>query len=190
MAKRAALYLAKYETSHDVLHAAEKVREAGYAKWDVHTPFPVHGMDAAMGLSDSKVGWIVFFSGLTGISGALLMIWWMNGVDYPLVVGGKPPAALPADVPIMFELMVLLSAFGAVFGMLHLNKLPRHHHPIFETESFRTASDDKFFISIEAEDPKFDLAETKTMLESTHAAEVELVEETLDEEEPEEEAHS
>lgn len=182
--------MAKYETPHDVLHAAQEVRKAGYAKWDVHTPFPVHGMDEAMGLSDSKVGWIVFFSGLTGISGALLMMWWMNGVDYPLVVGGKPPSSLPADVPIMFELMVLLSAFGALFGMLHLNRLPRHNHPIFETETFRSASDDKFFISIESEDPKFDLAETKAMLESTHAALVELVEETLqDDEADEEEEH-
>ena len=188
MAKRAALYLAKYETPHDVLHAAEQVRKAGYANWDVHTPFPVHGMDEAMGLSDSKVGWIVFFSGLTGISGALLMMWWMNGVDYPLVVGGKPPSSLPADVPIMFELMVLLSAFGALFGMLHLNKMPRHHHPIFETDTFRSASDDKFFISIESEDPKFDLAETKAMLESTHPAVVELVEEALDDEAADDEA--
>ena len=188
MAKRAALYLAKYETPHDVLHAAEQVRKAGYANWDVHTPFPVHGMDEAMGLSDSKVGWIVFFSGLTGISGALLMMWWMNGVDYPLVVGGKPPSSLPADVPIMFELMVLLSAFGALFGMLHLNKMPRHHHPIFETDTFRSASDVKFFISIESEDPKFDLAETKAMLESTHPAVVELVEEALDDEAADDEA--
>jgi len=188
MAKRAALYLAKYDTPHGILHAAEQVKKAGYAKWDVHTPFPVHGMDDAMGLPDSRVGWIVFFSGLTGISGALLMMWWMNGVDYPLVVGGKPPSSLPSDVPIMFELMVLFSAFGALFGMLHLNKLPRHHQPIFETESFRTASDDKFFISIESEDPKFDLAETKAMLEGTHAASIELVEETLADEDEDEEA--
>jgi hypothetical protein len=188
--KRTALYLAKYDTTAGVLHAAEKVRKAGYTKFDVHTPFPIHGMDDAMGLPDSRVGWIVFFSGLTGVSSAYLMMWWMGGVDYPLVVGGKPGFTLPSSVPIMFELMVLLSAFGALFGMLHLNKLPRHHHPVFESEAFRTASDDKFFVSIEAEDPKFDLAETKAVLEGTHAASIELVEEPLEEEEAEEAHHA
>jgi hypothetical protein len=94
-------------------------------------------------------------------------------------------------VPIMFELMVLLSAFGALFGMLHLNKLPRHHHPVFESDTFRSASDDKFFISIEAEDPKFDLAETKAVLEGTHPETLELVEEPEeDTDEEQEEAHS
>jgi len=188
--KRVALYLAQYENSAQVLHAAERVRKAGYTKFDAHTPFPVHGMDAAMGLPDSRVGWIVFFSGLTGVSGAYLMMWWMGGVDYPLIVGGKPGFTLPSSVPIMFELMVLLSAFGALFGMLHLNKLPRHHHPVFESDTFRSASDDKFFISIEAEDPKFDLAETKSVLEGTHPETLELVEEPVDEDEEEEEAHS
>ena len=188
--KRVALYLAQYDTSAKVLHAAERVRKAGYTKFDTHTPFPIHGMDAAMGLPDSRVGWIVFFSGLTGVSGAYLMMWWMGGVDYPLVVGGKPGFTLPSSVPIMFELMVLLSSFGALFGMLHLNKLPRHHHPLFESETFRAASDDKFFISIEAEDPKFDLAETRSVLEGTHPETLELVEEPVDEDEEEEEAHS
>jgi hypothetical protein len=188
--KRVALYLAKYDTAHGVLHAAEKVREAGYTKFDAHTPFPIHGMDDAMGLPDSRVGWIVFFSGLTGVSGAYLMMWWMGGVDYPLVVGGKPGFTLPSSVPIMFELMVLLSAFGAIFGMLHLNKLPRHHHPVFESETFRSASDDRFFISIESEDPKFDLEETKSVLEKTHPSALELVEEPLeDDDEPHEEGH-
>lgn len=184
--KRVALYLAQYDTSAKVLHAAERVRKAGYTKFDTHTPFPVHGMDAAMGLPDSRVGWIVFFSGLTGVSGAYLMMWWMGGVDYPLIVGGKPGFTLPSSVPIMFELMVLLSAFGALFGMLHLNKLPRHHHPVFESETFRAASDDKFFISIEAEDPKFDLAETKSVLEGTHPETLEVVEEPVDEDEEDE----
>ncbi len=191
MKKRVALYLAQYDSSAKVLHAAERVRKAGYTKFDAHTPFPVHGMDAAMGLPDSKVGWIVFFGGLTGVSSAYLMMWWMGGVDYPLVVGGKPGFTLPSSVPIMFELMILLSAFGALFGMLHLNKLPQHHHPIFESDTFRSASDDKFFISIEAEDPKFDLAETKAVLEGTHPETLELVEEPEEEtDEEQEEAHS
>ncbi len=175
-----AVVLAEFESAHDVLHAAERVRDAGYKAWDAHTPFPIHGMDRAMGLTDSKVGWIVICGALTGLTGAFVMMHWMNGVDYPIIVGDKPggaPGTIPSMVPIMFELTVLLSAFGAVFGMLHLNRLPRHHHPVFESERFRGASDDRFFISIEASDPKFDLDKTVALLEGTHAAHVEVIEE-------------
>jgi hypothetical protein len=104
----------------------------------------------------------------------------MNGIDYPTVVGDKPPGApgtVPSMVPILFELTILLSAFGAVFGMLFLNKLPRHHHPIFASERFRRATDDRFFISIDADDPKFDVDATRAFLEAAHASRVELIEE-------------
>jgi hypothetical protein len=149
--KRApSVLLAEFDSAHDVLHAAEKVRDAGYVQWDAHTPFPVHGMDRAMGLGDSRMGWIVIVCAVTGLSGAIL-----------------------------FELTVLLSAFGAVFGMLAINGLPRHHHPVFESDRFRQATDDKFFISIEAGDPKFDVDRTRTLLESTHAAHVEIIEEDV-----------
>jgi hypothetical protein len=174
--------VAEFDSAHDVLHAAERVRDAGYRKWDTHTPFPVHGMDKAMGLGDSRLGWIVICCAVTGLSGALLMMHWMNGVDYPIVIGDKPggaPGSLPSMVPILFELTVLLSAFGAVFGMLGLNKLPQHNHPVFESERFRAASDDKFFISIEADDPKFDVDRTRALLEKAHAAHVEVVEEDV-----------
>ena len=172
--------LAEFENAHDVLHAAEKVRDAGYVRWDTHTPFPVHGMDRAMGLKDSRLGWIVITFALIGLSGAFVMMHWMNGIDYPTVVGDKPPGApgtLPSMVPIMFELTILLSAFGAVLGMLHLNRLPRHNHPVFESERFRRATDDRFFISIEADDPKFDVDGTRKLLEGAHAANVEVIEE-------------
>jgi hypothetical protein len=174
------LLLAEFKSTHDVLHAAEKVRDAGYVHWDTHTPFPVHGMDRAMGLRDSRLGWIVLACALTGLSGAFLMMHWMNGVDYPTIVGDKPagaPGALPSMVPILFELTILLSAFGAVLGMLHLNRLPRHHHPVFESDRFRLASDDRFFLSIEAEDPKFDVDRTRVLLNEAHAARVEVIEE-------------
>ncbi len=187
--KKPALYLAEFDTTAGILHACEKTRAAGYTKFDTHTPFPVHGMDAAMGLSDSKLGLIVFPIGLTGTTCAFLMMWWMNGVDYPLIIGGKPPTSIPSMIPIMFELTVLFSAFGTVLGMFHLNKLPRHHHPVFESERFRAATDDQFFLSIEAEDPKFDLEKTKTVLEGTHPSSLELVEEIVEEEEEEKEAH-
>ena len=172
--------LAEFENTHDVLHAAEKVRDAGYVRWDTHTPFPVHGMDRARGLKDSRLGWIVILFALTGLTGAFVMMHWMNGIDYPTVVGDKPPGApgtLPSMVPICFELTILFSAFGAVLGMLHLNRLPRHNHPVFESDRFKGASDDKFFISIEADDPKFDVEKTRELLQGSHAAHVELIEE-------------
>jgi hypothetical protein len=139
-------------------------------------------MDRAMGLKDSRLGWIVIAFALTGLTGAFVMMHWMNGVDYPTVVGDKPPGApetLPSMVPILFELTILLSAFGAVLGMFHLNRLPRHHHPVFESDRFRLASDDRFFISIEADDPKFDLEKTRALLAGAHAANVEVIEEDV-----------
>jgi Protein of unknown function (DUF3341) len=108
---------------------------------------------------------------------------WMNGIDYVTVVGDKPPGApqtLPSMVPILFELTILLSAFGAVFGMLGLNQLPRHNHPVFASDRFRKASTDRFFISIEAEDPKFDVKATKEFLERMHPSHVEVVEEEVE----------
>lgn len=170
-----ALLLAEFNTPGEVLHAAEKVRDAGYTQYDTHSPFPIHGMDDAMGLGDSKLGAIVFPIALAGTTLAFLMMWWMNGVDYPLVIGGKPPYSLPSQVPIMFELTILLSGFATVFGMFHLNRLPRHHHPIFNSERFKGFSDDKFFLSIESTDPKYDLERTKKLLEDCHASHVELV---------------
>lgn len=173
--KKPALFLAEFDSTQAIIHAAEKVRDAGYKNFDTHTPFPIHGMDAAMGMKDSKLGPIVFCGGATGTSLAFLMMWWMNGVDYPIVIGGKPPFSIPSMIPIMFELTVLLSAFAAVFGMFHLNKLPRHHHPIFTSDRFVTATDDKFFLSVEAEDPKFDLEKTKKLLAGLHPTAIELV---------------
>jgi hypothetical protein len=174
--------LAEFSTTHDVLHAAEKVRDAGYVRWDTHTPFPVHGMDRAMGLGDSRLGWLVLVCALTGLTGAFVMMHWMNGIDYPLIIGDKPggaPGTLPSMVPILFELTILLSAFGAVFGMLFLNRLPRHNHPVFESDRFRKATDDKFFISIEADDPRFDVDKTRSLLEGVHAEHVEVIEEEV-----------
>lgn len=173
--KKPALLLAEYDSAGAVVAAAEKVRDAGYTVWDTHTPFPVHGMDAAMGLKDSKLGLLVFPIGAAGTTLAFLMMWWMNGVDYPLIIGGKPPTALPSMIPIMFELTVLLSAFGTVLGMFHLNRMPQHHHPIFNSERFAGFSNDKFFLSIESTDPKFNSERTQKLLESTSAAHIELV---------------
>jgi hypothetical protein len=171
--------LAEFTSARAVLHAAEHVRDAGYVRWDTHTPFPVHGMDRAMGLKDSRLGWIVIAFALTGLTGAFAMMHWMNGIDYPTIVGDKPagaPGTLPSMVPILFELTILLSAFGAVLGMFGLNRLPRHNHPVFGSDRFRLASDDRFFISIEADDPKFDVDKTQAMLQEAHAHHVEVIE--------------
>jgi hypothetical protein len=168
--------LAEYDTTAEVLHAAETLRDAGYKSFEAHSPFPIHGMDAAMGLPDSKLGWIVLLCGLTGVSSAWLLMYWTNAVDYPLIIGGKPPGALPSMVPIMFELTVLLSAFGAVFGMFGLNRLPQHHDPLFYSDRFAAFSNDKFFISVEAEDPKFDVEKTRALLEKTKPQAIEVIE--------------
>lgn len=174
-----ALLLAEFDEPNALVHAVEKVRDAGYRKWDVHTPYPMHGMDAAMGLGDSRLGWIVLVFGLTGLSCAAAMMIWMNGIDYPLIIGGKPPISIPSMVPIGFELTILFSALATVFGMFGLNQLPRHHHPIFNSERFKAFSTDKFFISVEAADPQFDVAHTRQFLESLHPSQVELVEDEV-----------
>ena len=172
-----ALLLAEFDTPGECLHAAEALRDAGYKDFDTHTPFPIHGMDSAMGLGDSKLGWIVFPIGLSGTCLAFLMMHWMNNIDYRLIIGGKPAsiASIPSMVPIMFELTVLLSAFATVFGMLGLNKLPRHHHPVFNSERFAAFSNDKFFVSVESTDPKWNVDKTRKLLEGVHAKHIELL---------------
>jgi mono/diheme cytochrome c family protein len=159
--------LAEYATPGDLIRAARKVRDAGFEKWDTFTPFPVHGIDPAMGIKPTKLPWIVFFCGLTGFGIAVWMQWWMNAVDYPWIVSGKPFWSMPANVPVWFERTVLLSAFGALFGMLALNGLPEPSHPLDLKRRFARSTDDKFFLLIQAADPKFDEDDTFELLEST-----------------------
>ncbi|MCP4799308.1 MAG: DUF3341 domain-containing protein, partial [bacterium] len=123
--------LAEFETPHKLVDAVEKVRDQGFSKWDVHTPFPIHGMDGAMGIRGSRLPFIVLIGGLTGLVVATLMQWWTNAVDYPFIISGKPLFGLPAAFPVMFELTILLSAFATFFGMWGLNKLPKWHNPLF-----------------------------------------------------------
>ena len=168
--------VAEFDSAAAIYHAAEKVTAAGYRRVDSHTPFPVHGIDRALRHGPSHLGWIVVFCGILGIGLAQLMMWWMNAVDYEIWVSGKEPYAWPSTIPITFELMVLLSAFGAVFGMFAINRLPRLHHPIFAHSTFHRASDDRFFLSIDAADPKFDRQETMRFLQGIGAKNVEIVE--------------
>jgi hypothetical protein len=168
--------VAQFDSAAAIYHAAEKLTANGYTRIDAHTPFPVHGIDKALRQGQSPLGWIVVACGLTGIVLAQLMMWWMNASDYVFWVSGKEPYAWPSTIPITFECMVLLSGFGAVFGMFGLNRLPRLHHPIFAHTTFWRASDDRFFLSIEAIDPKFDSAETARFLETVGGLNVEVVE--------------
>ncbi|MCA9530176.1 MAG: DUF3341 domain-containing protein [Myxococcales bacterium] len=178
-ARRPALFLAEYDTPNAVARAAMRVRDAGYERWDCHTPYPLHGLDEAMGLEPTTVGRVSFWAGMFGVLCAVLLIQWANNWSYPIIVGGKPPGAFPSMVPIMFELGILICGFGTLFGMLMYAKLPRHNHPIFESDRFEAASDDKFFISIEAEDSRFDLDRTRALLESTNPTFIELVTEEI-----------
>ncbi len=170
--------LAEYTTPADLMHAAEVVRDAGYKYWDVYSPFPIHGMDDAMGLGNSKVGYFTFVGGCTGFTAGMSMIWWMSQYDYPIVVGGKPLFSPLYAFPVSYEMTILLSAFGTLFGMAFLNKLPRWYNPLFKNKRFHAgAQNDKFFIAIEVTDPRYSETETRKLLESTGGKHIEQVEE-------------
>src|SRR3954469_10637077 len=168
--------VAEFETPAAAMHAAEKVRDTGFRKWDVFTPYPVHGMDKAMGLKNSKVGWFSFIGGVTGYTSGMLMIWWTNAYDYPILIGGKPMFSPFGAFPPSYELTILLGSFGAILGMLFLNRLPRLHHPLLKHKRFALATHDKFFVVIETADPKYSDTETRKLLESAGSKLIEVVE--------------
>ena len=169
--------IAEFDSAADILHAAERVRDAGFRRWDVFTPFPVHGMDRAMGLKNSKVGWFSFIGGVTGYTTGMVMIWWMNAFDYPILVGGKPMFSPFSAFPPSYELTILFGAFGAIFGMLFLNRLPRLHHPLLKHRRFAQATHDRFFLVIETSDPRYSESEIRKLLETAGCKHLEVVEE-------------
>ncbi len=166
-------YLAEFKTPGELIAAAKKVRAAGFTKWDCYSPFPVHGLDPAMGIRMTILPWIVFAVGLCGLGGGLLLQWWTNAHYWPWIVSGKPFWSIPANIPIAFETTILASVFAAFFGMWALNKLPQWWHPLFRSERFRKVSDDGFFIGVEARDGAFDPQETRQLLEAAGAVAVE-----------------
>ncbi len=178
--------MAEFSSPADITHAAEKVRDAGFKWWDCHTPFPVHGLDKAMGIRPTILPIIVFCCGMTGTLLALALQTLTNatGIDlsafflhgYPFMISGKPFISLPAFIPVTFELTVLLSALGTVGCVLLLNGLPRHYHPVFKSARFARATDDRFFIVIEARDPKFSRSRTEELLKSLHPLSIEALE--------------
>lgn len=170
--------VAEFASPYELIEAVKAVRQAGFSKIDTHTPFPIHGMDKAMGLPGSKLPWLVLCGGLMGTASAVLMQWWMNGYDYPFHIGGKPVISYQAYVPIGFELTVLFSAFTAVFGMLAMNLLPQPYHPLFTHPRFGRFSDDGFFLSIEAKDPNFSESKAREVLQTAGGTEITLIRDT------------
>ncbi len=170
-----ALILAEFNGVSELLQAAEKIRDAGYKKFDCHSPFPIHGMDEAMGLKRSPLGWMVGIMSLAGAVLGMALQWWTSAVDYPLVIAGKPFFSYQAFVPVTFGLAVLFGAVTALFGMLFLNKLPKPWHPVFFSENFSRFSDDAFFVSIDTDDPRYDEKQTAGFLKSIGGTVIEYV---------------
>ncbi|MEW6051541.1 MAG: DUF3341 domain-containing protein [Candidatus Zixiibacteriota bacterium] len=167
--------LAEFDGPNELLAAARKVHEAGYRRFDCHSPFPIHGMDTAMGVKRSPVGYIAGICGAIGGTGGYLLQWWTSSVDYPLVIAGKPFNSYQAFVPVTFGLTVLFAALGSVLAMLMLNRLPQWFHGVFYSERFTKVTDDGFFVSIEADDKKFNAEKTKAFLEAIGGSHVEVL---------------
>lgn len=169
------IVLAEFESPKELLKAAKKVREAGYDNFDCHSPFPIHGMDQAMQLKRSPIGYIVGTAGTMGLLSMIALTYYTNIWGYPMVISGKPYFSWQAFIPVFFAVTILLSAFGAFFGMLFLNKLPRLFHPLFNSENFSRVTDGGFFLSIEFDDPLFNDAKVTDFLKSIGAGNVEVV---------------
>ena len=175
-----AAVLAEFDGPDALVAAAARIRDEGFRRWDAHSPFPVHGLERAMGIRPTVLPWLVLGAGIAGAAAALLLQWWTNAVDYPFLVSGKPYFSLPANIPVTFELVVLFAALAAFGGALVLNELPRFAHPLFTIRRFRRATTDGFFISIEASDPKFEPEAARQLLESVGATAVEVCHETVE----------
>ena len=177
--------IAEFDNVTDVMQAAERVRDEGYSAWDVHSPMPIHGINVSMGLRPTILPWITMVHGVAGLFLGLVFVWWINAKTVPWVptflqgyeflVSGKPLFSLPANMPVLFEMAILFAAIGTLLGMLGLNKLPMLHNPLFKSDRFRRATNDRFFVVIEAGDPKFNLQETTAFLDSLQPLSVDLI---------------
>ncbi|MCH7781620.1 DUF3341 domain-containing protein [candidate division KSB1 bacterium] len=167
--------IAEFANPGALLGAAEKVREAGYSKYDCHSPFPIHGMDAAMKLPRSPLALIIALVAFAALGAILFLQYWTNAVDYPFVISGKPLVSYQAYAPVGFAFTVLAAGIGTFVIMLILNGLPRLHNPLFFSEGISKATDDGFFISIEHKDGKFDKNKTRNFLESIGGNNIELL---------------
>lgn len=175
--KKAYGLVAAFDTTPDFYHACEQVRDAGFSQWDALTSFPIHGLDAAMGIKRSKVPRFSLVGGITGFCTGMSLIWWTGSYEYPLIVGGKPYFSPMFAFPISYELTILFTAFATITGMFLLNKLPMHYHPVMKAPQFVRAMDDRFYIVIEANDPKFNPAQTRALLEQIGGKDIAEIEE-------------
>jgi hypothetical protein len=168
-------YVAEYTTAEELVAAAKQVYAEGYTQMDAFTPFPVHGLPEAIGFEDLRIKWIIFAGGIAGAFTGFYFQYWVSASAYAHNVGGRPFFSWPAFIPVTFECTILFAALSAVFGMLALNKLPQPHHPVFDTPRFDRASQDSFFLAVEAKDPLFDAEQTRSLLEKSGAQNISLI---------------
>ena len=178
MAEKTSIHglVAEFDSPDKLMHAVKAARKAGYSKMEAYTPFPIPGIDDAMGAKPSILGYLVLIGSATGLVLAIWLQWWTGSVAYPLVIAGKPFFSFEPSIPIIFELTVLFSAFVAVFGMIGLNGLPRLNHPIFNYSGHKAITDDRFVLVIEATDREFDATATRDFLAAQGAGKLELIE--------------
>ena len=176
MSEKSYVLIAMFYTPADIMQAAEAVRDAGYKSWDVITPFPIHGMDRAMGVRRSLVPRISLAGGIIGFVTGMGLIWWSGAWNFKLVVGGKPLFSPLFAFPISYELTILFTAFATILGMFLLNRLPMHYHAVMKQAHFQRAMDDRFFVVIEARDPRYDRAATEALLARLGGREIEELE--------------
>jgi hypothetical protein len=182
--KRSLVYglMAEFESPDELITAATQAREAGYRKMEGYTPFPVEGLAEAIGIPGTRLQYIILIGGILGAIVGFGVQYYISVIDYPLNIGGRPLNSWPAFVPVTFELTVLFAALAAVLGMLGLNGLPQPYHPVFNEPRFELASNDRFFLCIEAEDPQFNLEDTRQFLEKLKPARVSEVDRLWSEE--------
>ena len=160
--------LAEFDSATAIVNAARQTRLAGYTKIDTFTPFPIHELDAALKLPRTRLPWLVLGGGIAGMTAGFALQYWASVIAYPINIGGRPLASWPAFIIPSYELTILFAALTAVGGMIALNGLPMPYHPVFNVPAFSHASSDRFFLSIETKDPKFDAAGTRAFLERLH----------------------
>ncbi len=168
--------MAEFTSPEALLAACRRAYAEGFRRMDAYTPFPIEGLAEAIGFRRTKVPLIVLIGGVLGCIGGFYLQYWVAVIDYPINVGGRPLNSWPSFIPVTFELTILIAALFAFFGLLALNKLPMPYHPVFNVPSFELASRNRFFLCIEAGDPKFDLEQTSKFLEGTGAQGVHEVE--------------
>jgi hypothetical protein len=168
--------MAEFNSPGEVLRAAKAVRAAGYRRWDVFSPFPVHGLDKVMDLGNSLVGWVSLALGAGAFLSVVGLIWFANDFDYPLIVGGKPMFSVPMTFVPSYIMLIMGGAVGSLVGMLAFNQLPRLHHPLLKKPRFELATRDKFIMVIGSADENFSVTETRKLLENIGGAQVSVVE--------------